>query len=219
MADSVIFMKKYYRNYRRRGNTIFFAVMGAVFAALGAFAAAFVNIGWGIACFAVAALLLTVPLFLVHATYSVDGSKLRVRKLFPRSVPFSEIGAVVITAYDSYRRWKGFQPETFRGSSGAEYNVPSVTFLRECDGEELDLCDTRTYTRLTYKKQMLFDAALDFDFLRAFADAGYAGRVYVSERIYAQYGSAIDDIFGKNDPRVHVYGRLPKGLEKFRRND
>ncbi len=213
-------MKKYYRNYRRRGNTVFFAVMGAIFAGLGVLALFFMEPAavWSAVCFVAAAALLTVPMFVVHATYAVEGGRLHVRVLFPKKIPVAGIGAIVISAYDSYRRWKGFQPETFKGGSGAEYNVPSVSFLRECDENELDLCDTRTYTRITYKKQLLFDAALDFDFLRAFADAGYAGKVYVSESIYGQYAPAFDEIFGKNDPRVIVYGRIPKDLEKFRKN-
>ena len=177
-------MKKFYRNYRRRGNTIFFVVMGILFAGLGTLAVFFMDpIVWAAVCYAAAVLLLTVPLFVVHATYGVDGSRLRMRVLFPKKIPLPEIGAIVITAYDSYRRWKGFQAETFKSSSGDIYNIPSITFLRECDGKELDLCDTRTYTRITYKKQLIFDAALDFDFLRAFADAGYAGKVYVSELV------------------------------------
>ena len=212
-------MKKFYRNYRRRGNTIFFVVMGILFAGLGTLAVFFMDpIVWAAVCYAAAVLLLTVPLFVVHATYGVDGSRLRMRVLFPKKIPLPEIGAIVITAYDSYRRWKGFQAETFKSSSGDIYNIPSITFLRECDGKELDLCDTRTYTRITYKKQLIFDAALDFDFLRAFADAGYAGRVYVSERIYAQYGEAIEKVFGRGEPKVEVFDRLPKNLEKFRKN-
>ncbi len=211
-------MKKYYRNFRRKGNTVFFLVLGGIFLALGVLAVFFMDgIVWEIVCFAAGALLVSLPIFAVHATYRIDGNKLRTRVFFPKKIPLDAVGAVIVTTYDSYRRWKGFQPETFRSSSGTDYDVPSVTFLKECDGEELDLCNTRTYTRLTYKKQLVFDAAADFDFLRELADAGYAGKVYVSERIYGMYGEAIDNIFGK-DGRVTVFSRLPKKLEKLGKN-
>ncbi len=206
-------MKKYIRHFRRRGNTVFFLVMGVLFAGLGTVALFFVEPAvWAAVCYAAAFLLLAIPPFIIHATYGVDGSALRVRVFFPKRIPLSQIGALVVASYDSYRRWKGFLKETFVSSSGTVYDVPSVTFLRECDGEELDMCDTRTYTRLTYKKQFLFDAALDFDFLRELADAGYAGKIYISENIRAQYGPVFEEIFGKGDPRVEEYGRLPKKL-------
>lgn len=209
-------MKKYYRNYRRRGNTVFCAVVGGLLIVLGALIMIFdrASYPYAIVGFVFGALLVTVPLFFIHASYGVDGNKLKIRILVPKKVPVDGIGAVVIAAYDASRRWKGIQKETFVGSSGETYNVPSVTFLRGCDGEELDLCDTRSSTRITYKNEYIFDAALDFGFLRAFADAGYEGKVYVSESIYAQYGGAIDDIFGK-DGRVEVYDRIPKNVKRM----
>lgn len=212
-------MKKYYRNYRRKGSTAFFLVMGGIFILLGGLAFIFSD-GFVLqtVCMAAGVLLAVLPMFVVHASYGTEGNKLRVRVFFPKKIAFSDIGAIVINTYDAYRRWKGFTPEYFKGSSGGTYAVPSVTFLKECDGEELDLCDTRTYTRITYKRQFLFDAALDFDFLREFADAGYRGKIYVSELIYSQYGEAIADIFGKENANVFVFDRLPKRIgEKYRR--
>ncbi len=209
--------KNFYRNFRRRGNTVFFIVLGGLFLLLGAAALFFMDsIVWAAICFAAGALLLTLPMFVVHASYRTEGAYLRVRVFFPKKIPLCSIGAIVITTYDSYRRWHGFQAERFISASGAEVDVPSVTFLRECDGEELDLCSGRTYTKLTYKKQFLFDAALDFDFLRGFADAGYAGEVYVFDRIYGAYKDALEKIFG--DGRIRVFDRVPKKWSKMRKD-
>lgn len=204
-------MKNCYRNYRRKGNTVFFLALGGIFIALGVLSFFFADgVVLQAVCIAIGAALAVFPMFVIHATYRVQGEFLCVRVFFPKKIPLSSVGAIVINIYDDYRRWKGFTREYFQGSSGASYAVPSVTFLKECDGAELDLCDTRTYTRITYRKQFLFDAALDFDFLKALKEAGYAGKVYVSELIFSQYGEAIESIFGKNAPNVMVYDRIPE---------
>ena len=53
--------------------------------------------------------------------------------------------------------------------------------------EELDLCDTRTSDRITFRKQLITDMLLDFGFLEELWQSEFAGRVYISEYIDALY--------------------------------
>ena len=69
------FMKKYYKNYRRKPNTIFFAVLGGVFIVIGVLAFFFVNEGnslWLGLCCGAGVLLAALPQF--HSAHMTRSS-------------------------------------------------------------------------------------------------------------------------------------------------
>lgn len=211
-------MKKYYKLFRRGPNAAFFIVLGCVFIGLGVLALFFMEppLPWAIACFAVGALLGTLPLFVVFARYGLRGNTVRYKKFgIPRRRAVNEIGAAVICIYDEYRRGKGFTPVSFQTENGQAY-VPGIVLLESLNEEELDLCDTRTNTRLTFRKQLVTDMALDFGFLKELWNSDFAGRVYISEYIYALYRTAFDDVF-QGSERVTVYDRIPQKMKKFKK--
>ena len=133
----------------------------------------------------------------------------------PRKADVSEIGAAVICIYDEYRRGKGFAPVTFQTENG-QAHVPGIVLLKSLNEEELDLCDTRTNTRLTFRKYVITDMLLDFGFLKEFWNSDFAGRVYISEYIYALYRTVFDDVF-QGSERVTVYDRIPQKIKKLKK--
>lgn len=205
----------YYKNYRRKGNMVFFLVIGGVFIAIGILAFFFWELPWTIACFAAGVLLAVLPQFIIFSRYGMKGDRLRYRKCgIPRSVKTDAIGTAIICIYDEYRRWKGFVPATFQGKEGP-VTVPALVLLKSADEEELDLCDTRTNVRLTFRKEYITDMALDFDFLKELRNAGFCGKVYISEYIHALYKPAFDEIFQSGG--YEVYDRIPKRVRRLQK--
>ena len=119
-----------------------------------------------------------------------------------------QIGAAIICIYDEYRRGKGFVRAAFATENG-EAAIPALVLLRGADESELDVCETRTATGITFRKQKICDMVLEFDFLEELYASSFAGKIYISEYIAALYKPAFDDIF-KGDERVVVYDRLPR---------
>lgn len=209
-------MKKYYKNYRRRGNASFFLIIGAVFLAVGVLSVFFWNLAAAVVCIVAGALLAVLPQFVIFSRYGLEGGVLHYRRAgLPRKIKCSEAGAAVICIYDEYRRWKGFVPAVFPGKDG-QVTVPAFVLLKEADENELDLCDTRTNAKITFRRSYITDMMLDFDFLEQFRDSGFAGKIYISEYIYALYKPAFDRIFD-GDERVSVYDRIPKNMKKFQK--
>ena len=211
-------MKRYYKHFRRGPNAAFFIVLGCIFVGLGVLALFFMEppLPWAVSCFAVGALLGILPLFSVFARYGIRGNYVRYQKCgIPRKKEVKEIGAAVICIYDEYRRGKGFAPVAFQTESGKAY-VPGIVLLESLNEEELDLCDTRTNTRLTFRKQVITDMLLDFVFLKELWNSDFAGRVYISEYIYALYRTAFDELF-QGSERVTVYDRIPQKMKKFKK--
>ena len=211
-------MNKYYKQFRRGPNAAFFIVLGCIFVGLGVLALFFMEppLPWAISCFVFGALLGTLPLFSVFARYGIRGNTVSYRKFgMPRKADVSEIGAAVICIYDEYRRGKGFAPVTFQTENG-QAHVPGIVLLKSLNEEELDLCDTRTNTRLTFRKDVITDMLLDFGFLKEFWNSDFAGRVYISEYIYALYRTVFDDVF-QGSERVTVYDRSPQKIKKLKK--
>ena len=207
-------MKRYPRNFRRKGNTVFFAVFGGILVGLGIAAYFLVSPVWAIVLCALGAVIAAVPQFFVHEGYRLDGTILRWTAPFAKKMDVSEVEAVVITAYDCYRRWKGFVVERFTTEGGESCPVPSVSFFTKIDPADLDLCDTRTRARLTYKKEFLFDAPFDFDFACDFARV-FEGTVYVSDAVFAFFGEALKKIFGE---KIVVFDRVPLRAKEMLKN-
>lgn len=202
-------MKKYFKTYRRKPNSIFFLVLGSIFAVLGILAIFWTQIlALAVGCMAFGVLLAVLPQFVLFEKYGLRGDVLHYKKGgFPCKVQVSEIGAVVLCIYDEYRRGKGFIPAKFTTENGDVY-IPAMVLLRSLDENELDVCDTRTATGITFRKQKITDAVLDFDFLEELWRSGFSGKIYVSEAIASLYKPALDEIFQDSD-RVTVYDRLP----------
>lgn len=57
---------------------------------------------------------------------------------------------------------------------------------------------------------------LDFGFLKEFWNSDFAGRVYISEYIYALYRTVFDDVF-QGSERVTVYDRIPQKIKKLKK--
>lgn len=207
-------MKTYFRNYRRLGNSVFFLVVGVIFIALGVGAWFFLNLIWSVVLLVGGVLLVSVPQIFIHEKYRIYGEFLKYHSPFPKKVKISDVESIIICSYDGYRRWKGYVKEQFRSRSGELIDVPAILFLKSIDEEELDLCDTRIHARMTYKKEMYFDAVLDFTFLKEFAESGYSGKIYVSEKTDESFGEALRGIFGKENPDYIVYDRVSKKMKK-----
>ena len=83
------FMKKYYKNYRRKPNTIFFAVLGGVFIVIGVLAFFFVNEGnalWLGLCCGAGVLLAALPQFVLYERFYLDGNILYINVMNRLSV-------------------------------------------------------------------------------------------------------------------------------------
>lgn len=205
------YMKKYYKNYRRKPNMIFFIVLGCIFAVVGVLAFFFVeegNVLWMGICCGAGVLLAVLPQFVIFERYGLCGDKLRYKRGgIPHSADVKEAGAAVICIYDEYRRGKGFIPATFQSKEGP-VPVPALLLFSEVAEEELDLCDRRTAAKITFRKQLVTDMTLDFGFLEELWASGFSGKVYIFEDIAQIYKPAFDDIF-KGSDRVSVYDRVP----------
>ena len=204
------FMKKYYKNYRRKPNTIFFAVLGGVFIVIGVLAFFFVNEGnslWLGLCCGAGVLLAALPQFVLYERFYLSGTALHYKRGgIPHKADIKDACAV-ICVYDEYRRGKGFVPAAFQSKEGA-VPVPALLFFTGVSEEELDLCDRRTMAKITFRKQLISDMLLDFGFLEELWGSGFAGRVYIFEDIAAIYKPAFDEIF-KGSDRVAVFDRIP----------
>lgn len=203
-------MKKYFKIYRRKPNSIFFFVLGGIFAVLGVLAIFWTKIlALAVACIAFGVLLAILPQFVLYERYWLKGEYLYYKKGgIPHKVRTAEIGAAVLCIYDEYRRGKGFVPAKFATQNGEVY-IPAMVLLRSADEGELDLCDKRTAAGITFRKEKITDAVLDFGFLEELWKSGFCGKVYVFEDIAELYKPALDEIFQGSD-RVIVYDRLPR---------
>lgn len=210
-------MKKYYKIWRRTPNMVFFLVLGAVFAAVGVLGLFWADLLWlAVVCIAAGVLVAALPQFVLFERYGLRGNVLHYKRGgVPHKIPVQEIGAAVICIYDEYRRGKGFAPVSFQTENGQAY-VPGLVLLESLTEEELDLCNTRTNTRLTFRRQTVTEMPLDFAFLKEFWNSDFAGKVYIFEDIYALYRSALDEIFGDSE-RVTVYDRIPQKLKKVKK--
>ena len=211
-------MKKYYKVYRRAPNMAFFLVLGGIFVLFGVLGLFFSDKLWlSVFCLAAGVLVAVLPQFVLFEKYGLRGGVLRYTRCgIPRRILVSEIGAAVICIYDEYRRGKGFAPVSFGTKEGGEAYLPALVLLREADEGELDLCDTRTATCITFRKQRVTDTFLDFDFLEELWKSEFSGKVYVSEYMAALFQPAFDELFGVSE-RVVVYDRLPKGLKDLKK--
>ncbi len=196
----------------------FFLILGGVFVGIGVLGFFFLE-GILFLCVlgAFGILLAVLPQFVIFSRYGLRGENLVCsRHGVPHQIPLAQIDAVVLCHYDEYRRWKGFVPVTFAGREGTIF-VPAIVFLRGTGKEEieelLDLCETRTNTRMTFRGKAVADGLLDFEFLRELAASKFRGKVYVFESIDAMYRPAIEAAFGSGD-RVVVYDRIPKKIKQ-----
>ena len=58
---------------------------------------------------------------------------------------------------------------------------------------------------------MLFDAQLDLDFLDDLVKSSFAGKFYVSERVYGMYRRVLDELVGE---RLEVFDRVPAAFKR-----
>ena len=204
-------MRKYYKNYRRKPNMIFFAVMGGLFAAIGALAFFFVRESgavWGGVCIGAGVLLAALPQLVIFERFGLKGDVLHYRRGgIPHRADVKDIGAAVICIYDEYRRGKGFVPAAFESREGP-VPVPALLLFTSVSEEELDMCDRRTMAKMTFRRQLVTDMLLDFGFLEELWASGFAGKVYIFEDVAKIYRPAFDELFG-GDARVSVYDRIP----------
>lgn len=204
-------MKKYYKNYRRKPNMIFFLVIGGIFVVLGVLAFFFVREGgaiWGGVCLGAGVLLAALPQFVIFERFGLRGDTLHYTSGgIPRKADVKDIGAAVICIYDDFRRGKGFVPATFESREGP-VPVPALLLFSSVSEEELDMCDRRTMAKITFRKQLVADMLLDFGFLEELWASSFAGKVYIFEDVAKIYKPAFDDLF-KGDGRVSVYDRIP----------
>ena len=210
-------MKKYYKVYRRKPNMAFFLVLGGLLAVLGVLGLFWADMLWlSVLCMAAGVLVALLPQFVLFERYGLGGGALHSARCgIPRKIPLSQIGAAVICIYDEYRRGKGFVPVSF-GTKGGEAYLPALVLLKEADEKELDLCDTRTATCITFRKQRVTDTFLDFDFLEELWKSEFSGKVYISEYMASLFKPAFDELFGTSE-RVVVYDRLPKGIKDLKK--
>ena len=212
-------MDKYFRFTRRRVETARYATIGLVFVALGILAYFFIEHGaavWCGVCVAVGVLVGVLPQFVIHARYGIAEDVLYYTKRgIPHKTPVTEAKAALVCVHDEYRGMRGYVPAlSDRNYSEGAVPLPAVLLLREVREEELDLCETRTQAKITHKGAVLFDALLDFSFLEELMGSSFAGKVYVSERVYGMYGRVLDQLAGE---RLEVYDRIPlkiKNLQK-----
>lgn len=204
---------KYYKIYRRSGNATFFGVLGGIFVVLGVLSFFFWARAAAYAFAAFGVLLAVLPQFVIWSRYGLEGDTLHYPKYgLPRRINIKDVGAAIICIYDEYRRGKGYQPATFALKDGTA-TVPALCLFTEVNEDELDLCDTRTASRITFRKAHIADMCMDFDFLKQLKASGFAGKVYISEFIYTMYEPAFNRIFENGE--YEVYDRIPKKVKQF----
>ena len=208
-------MKKYYRFTRRRTESARFIAIGSVIAALGVLAYFYLRGGaiWCGVLVPCGVLLAALPQFVIRARYGVKGDTLYyTKKGLPHKTPVSEAAAALICVHDEYRGMRGYVPAlSDRNYSEGAVPLPAILLLREVKEEELDLCETRTQARLVHKGLVLFDAQLDLDFLDDLVKSSFAGKFYVSERVYGMYRRVLDELVGE---RLEVFDRVPAAFKR-----
>lgn len=208
-------MKKYYRFTRRRTESARFIAIGSVIAALGVLAYFYLTGGaiWCGVLVPCGVLLAALPQFVIRARYGVKGDALcYTKKGLPHKTPVSEAAAALICVHDEYRGMRGYVPAlSDRNYSEGAVPLPAILLLREVKEEELDLCETRTQARLVHKGLVLFDAQLDLDFLDDLVKSSFAGKFYVSERVYGMYRRVLDELVGE---RLEVFDRVPAAFKR-----
>ncbi len=208
-------MKKYYRFTRRRTESARFIAIGSVIAALGVLAYFYLTGGaiWCGVLVPCGVLLAALPQFVIRARYGVKGDTLYyTKKGLPHKTPVSEAAAALICVHDEYRGMRGYVPAlSDRNYSEGAVPLPAILLLREVKEEELDLCETRTQARLVHKGLVLFDAQLDLDFLDDLVKSSFAGKFYVSERVYGMYRRVLDELVGE---RLEVFDRVPAAFKR-----
>ena len=212
-------MKKYYRFTRRRVESARYITIGLVVAALGVLAYFYLAGGavWCGVLAAVGALIAVLPQFVIYSRYGVEGDTLYyTSKGIPRKAPVSAAQAALLCVHDEYRGMKGYVPAlSDRNYAEGAVPLPAVLLLRQVCAEELDLCETRTQAKIVHKGQVLFDALLDLDFLGDLMQSSFAGKVYVSERVYGMYRRVLDELVGKE--RLEVYDRIPAAFKTLQK--
>lgn len=208
-------MKKYYRFTRRRTESARFIAIGSVITALGVLAYFYLTGGaiWCGVLVPCGVLLAALPQFVIRARYGVKGDTLYyTKKGLPHKTPVSEAAAALICVHDEYRGMRGYVPAlSDRNYSEGTVPLPAILLLREVKEEELDLCETRTQARLVHKGLVLFDAQLDLDFLDDLVKSSFAGKFYVSERVYGMYRRVLDELVGE---RLEVFDRVPAAFKR-----
>ena len=208
-------MKKYYRFTRRRTESARFIAIGSVIAALGVLAYFYLTGGaiWCGVLVPCGVLLAALPQFVIRARYGVKGDTLYyTKKGLPHKTPVSEAAAALICVHDEYRGMRGYVPAlSDRNYSEGAVPLPAILLLCEVKAEELDLCETRTQARLVHKGLVLFDAQLDLDFLDDLVKSSFAGKFYVSERVYGMYRRVLDELVGE---RLEVFDRVPAAFKR-----
>ena len=208
-------MKKYYRFTRRRTESARFIAIGSVITALGVLAYFYLTGGaiWCGVLVPCGVLLAALPQFVIRARYGVKGDALYyTKKGLPHKTPVSEAAAALICVHDEYRGMRGYVPAlSDRNYSEGAVPLPAILLLREVKEEELDLCETRTQARLVHKGLVLFDAQLDLDFLDDLVKSSFAGKFYVSERVYGMYRRVLDELVGE---RLEVFDRVPAAFKR-----
>ncbi len=208
-------MKKYYRFTRRRTESARFIAIGSVITALGVLAYFYLTGGaiWCGVLVPCGVLLAALPQFVIRARYGVKGDTLYyTKKGLPHKTPVSEAAAALICVHDEYRGMRGYVPAlSDRNYSEGAVPLPAILLLREVKEEELDLCETRTQARLVHKGLVLFDAQLDLDFLDDLVKSSFAGKFYVSERVYGMYRRVLDELVGE---RLEVFDRVPAAFKR-----
>lgn len=209
-------MKKFFQSYRRTANFIQWAMIGILFITIGILAYFLVNsnkIVWISILVPLGTLLILYSAITCYSRYGTKNQTVYYQKLgIPVKKEFNEIGGIIIGIYDEFRTGKGYLPITYANADGQQYALPSITFCKMVNEEELDMCDTRVATDMTLRKNKYIGVLLDFDFLESMLKDGYSGKIYISKYIYDNYRAGLDRII-TNREQVHIYDRMPK-LEK-----
>lgn len=213
-------MKKYFQAYRRTANFIQWLVIGGLFIVIGILAYFFVDknkIVWISVLVPLGTILLIYSAITCFSKYSTKNKVVYYKKWgMPCKLNFTEIDAILICIYDEFRAGKGYLPITYANSSGEQFALPSITFCKSVNEDELDMCDTRVATDMTLKKNKYIGVLLDFDFLEQMLQDGYTGKIYILKYIYDSYRAGLDRII-TNKEQVHIFDRIPK-LEKSEKN-
>ena len=208
-------MKKYYRFTRRRTESARFIAIGSVITALGVLAYFYLTGGaiWCGVLVPCGVLLAALPQFVIRARYGVKGDTLYyTKKGLPHKTPVSEAAAALICVHDEYRGMRGYVPAlSDRNYSEGAVPLPAILLQREEKAEDLDLCEKRTQALLVHKGLVLFDAQLDLVFLDDLVKSSFAGKFYVSERVYGMYRRVLDELVGE---RLEVFDRVPAAFKR-----
>lgn len=188
----------YFSNFRRGAQTALSLSIGGLFLALGLVELLLINRIWGVVFVAIGALVLVVPQFFIHAGYTFQTGVIRYNKGFfsVREMRAEEIPVLLITVYDAYKQWKGFQP-VYTQVNGQKRVVPALLLLSGVNKRDLEMCDTRCNAKICCKKELKAEMYLNFDFLRKILESGFSGSIYINEPVYLAYQAQFDGLLGE----------------------